>query len=1449
MRFVRQLAKLSLWLVLIALAIPLALIAVLQVSTGRDVISKAVSDLASTTDRRVTIDGLHIGFDLDVSIDAVAVSDVGGDWLRLKDISANWRPGRLFAGVLDLTEIDVADVIVLREPVTGISSTSEPENTNEPSFLPGLAIRLDALTLDQLTFGAGLVGENVTVSVAGAAALSADPREMSGTLSIDRIDGTSGGIRASLRFFPEAETLSIDLKVQEPRGGLVARLFEIADLPALDIDLSGDGPLERWNASLRVALDGRETVTGTAAIASSDTRRTLTFDLDGSLEPLSPPVAAAFFLGTTDLTGEAEFSDSFQPISGQLSLSTQTVKLEASGSLDPQSQKLKADLSISIAAGDDAQIALDLVDRRIAFGPIAANATISGALTKADWRADLSSRTLHTTELTVSDVSVSLSGQGADLRPESLKSQIKFSAEFKGVQSKTAEIRIVDGDTAITGSGAFDRATETLTLEQFDILAPPANLHLAKARVAASQIDASGALTTKDISVFSDLSGRSLGGAVTANFSITGNPQKQTAEINLDLNASDLSAGIPTLDGLLGGASKLKAVVQVDGFDVIRLTEMTLASPALSATGSASLINNEITSDLRGSLLNLAKINPELAGEISFQASANGQTNAPSFSADLSSDRILLSGTPLTKLELSASGTASASNPQGLLKANATLKGAPLSLSANVESRDGGAHADTLEIRLGENSILGNFSIKDLNNAPESLEGQLNINAPNLADFSPLLLTEIGGDLTGEVVASSKGAGDLQIRLQGKALKGPDVDIDALMATAAITSPFNTPQIDGEVELTGIIATATPIHKLKLTAKGEANATDLTVDVRLTEGQNADGVFLSAQFVPRGNSLEFNLRDLDGRYQGLRTTLVQPANISYANGLVAIDGVALRLGDGSLSINGSAGEVLDIKASFKDVPLTLANAFAPGLGLGGQLSGRVDANGSASAPKASWKISGSGLTASALRGNGISALGLQSEGTFQNGQIVQQTNISNADGLSASAKGTVAAAAPQSLNLQVSGDIPLAAFRRKLTEAGFRASGNIALGGTVTGSTGAPQYALEAVPRNISLTELSTGLTLQEVGGRVDVTPQNVSINALKGNFASGGSMSVGGTVGLGNGLPADLRARVIGARYIDPGLVTALVGADLTVKGALAGTGPSALVAGTINIQKADVTIPESLPGSVSPLLVQHVNASKAVKQQVAELGGGPSQSQQDDGANPLRLDVTISAPGRIFIRGRGLDAELYGDLKLAGTTNNPVAVGAFTLKRGQLDILTRRLSFSRGSATFYGSFTPTVDFLATTTVDSTQINVSVEGSADDPVIAFSSVPELPQDETLALLLFGKSVGTLSPTQIARLAAAVATLTGGNDTGPLSQLRKSLGLDAIDINTDGDDGPSVAVGKYINDNIYLGVEQGTGTGSSRVKVDIDLDKGIKVRGEVGADGSSKAGIFFEREY
>ena len=73
--------------------------------------------------------------------------------------------------------------------------------------------------------------------------------------------------------------------------------------------------------------------------------------------------------------------------------------------------------------------------------------------------------------------------------------------------------------------------------------------------------------------------------------------------------------------------------------------------------------------------------------------------------------------------------------------------------------------------------------------------------------------------------------------------------------------------------------------------------------------------------------------------------------------------------------------------------------------------------------------------------------------------------------------------------------------------------------------------------------------------------------------------------------------------------------------------------------------------------------------------------------------------------------------------------------------------------------------------------------GYADAPKIALSSVPDLPQDEVLAHLLFGESMKQLSPIQIAEIGAALAELSGVTGGGnPLNGIRKGLGLDRLSV-------------------------------------------------------------------
>ena len=179
------------------------------------------------------------------------------------------------------------------------------------------------------------------------------------------------------------------------------------------------------------------------------------------------------------------------------------------------------------------------------------------------------------------------------------------------------------------------------------------------------------------------------------------------------------------------------------------------------------------------------------------------------------------------------------------------------------------------------------------------------------------------------------------------------------------------------------------------------------------------------------------------------------------------------------------------------------------------------------------------------------------------------------------------------------------------------------------------------------------------------------------------------------------------------------------------------------------------------------------------------------------------------------------------------------------------RHLALSQiGRIGFAGSTIPSLDFAASTSAGSATATILITGPATQPEFDFTSSPSLPDDEILALLVFGRSLSDLSPLQIAQLASAAAELTGVTSGGGLvDQLRKATGIDNLDVRTNEEGETSVGVGKYLNDRTYLGLEQGTSAGSGKATIDLDVGRGIKLRGSASSDGETKGGIFFERDY
>ncbi len=348
--------------------------------------------------------------------------------------------------------------------------------------------------------------------------------------------------------------------------------------------------------------------------------------------------------------------------------------------------------------------------------------------------------------------------------------------------------------------------------------------------------------------------------------------------------------------------------------------------------------------------------------------------------------------------------------------------------------------------------------------------------------------------------------------------------------------------------------------------------------------------------------------------------------------------------------------------------------------------------------------------------------------------------------------------------------------------------------------------------------------------------------------ISTGGRMTARGTVGTVAPHVADVTIDLAGFVLRDPQLFQTRGNGTITLQGPLDG---GATIAGRVALIETEIRVPAGsfvAVGAVPGLI--HINEPAAVRQTrvfAGLLGDGTAEGGRS-GGRIHALNLEISAPNRVFIRGRGLDAELGGTLRLQGTTANVVPAGAFNLIRGRLDILGKRLALSEAELRLEGDFIPSVRILASNESDGITSSVLVEGRVSDPRVSFTSNPELPEEEVLSRLLFGRALNTLSAFQAAQLASAVATLAGRGGEGLLAKLRRGFGLDDLDITTAEDGTTSLTAGKYISRNTYTEVEVDQ-QGRSEISLNLDLTDNLTIRGRVDSEGETGIGIFLEKDY
>jgi translocation and assembly module TamB len=598
---------------------------------------------------------------------------------------------------------------------------------------------------------------------------------------------------------------------------------------------------------------------------------------------------------------------------------------------------------------------------------------------------------------------------------------------------------------------------------------------------------------------------------------------------------------------------------------------------------------------------------------------------------------------------------------------------------------------------------------------------------------------------------------------------------------------------------------------------------------------------------------------MQGTVNGLAFRLARPAEIAKVGGDWQLAPTTIVFPQGNVRLAGRYGAGgMVVQSRLDNLDLSIVNAFSPGLGIGGRATGSLDfalPAGSAF-PRAEARLNIAGFTRSgiatrseavdlAVAGSLLPEGGQVAAAIRRGGALIGRFQVRLQPlGPAAGSWTTRLFAAPLQGGIRYNG--PADVLLSLAGIAGHQLSGPIAVGADFSGRVQAPQFA--GVVRSNNLTyvneQYGTRITNLAVQGRFSAS--QLEIVSLTGR-AGEGTIQGSGTIGLAaaSGFPMDLRFRFQNAQLARSDDIGATATGEIRVTNSRAS---GALIAGELELPEVRYQIVRQAAAEVRQLAgVRRRGEPIPDPNAQAEAGGAPSS---------WRLDLRVRADNRVFVSGMGIESEWSTDLRVQGTSTTPSIVGQVELIRGTLGVAGRRFNLEEGRVTFTGARPPNpqIAIRAVADVEDVEIVINVDGTANNPQIAFSSNPGLPQDEIVSRILFGSSVTEISALQAVQVAASLNSLRGGGGGGlnPLGRLRSATGIDRLRIlgadQTTGR-GTALAAGMYLSDDIYLEIITDA-RGFTATQLEIALSRALSVISQFGSGNTgTNVNVRYSRDY
>jgi len=1434
------------WLTAVAILIAVVFVTLATAPGQRLLFGWAVDVAEASTGWTVALDAPKLDGLGHLRVQRVTVGDDAGAFLTIDAIDFRWRPWSLLRRQLWIERLDVQRIDIARLPPTAETADdpAEPPVIKAPE-LP-LALRIEDVRLGEISIGADVAGAplalaavfNVESQATGTVAAAFKVREL--TRAATRIDGD-----ATLATDGQLELV---ITAQDGPDGLLPIITGQPDFPPSTLHVAGNGPLRDWRLRLHANAGSVADVVGDLSVDLASLTR-----LRGNLQ-LTPKATFTDLAGfdwphpvTVDI-------DLAQPSPAHIDIKNLTIAsasstVQVTGALVDGRQLETFQVTADVLGTDVAP----LLNGAAGFQAGQLSAQVQGQLDRpqADLRLEVSAPALPGV-LSLPSLTCETSTR------YDRRWQTDGVCRFPRIDGVAPLPAILGTDAQVDLAIEIDDDFNRIDVQQLAYRSSTAELAVTAGLDDTLSADGPTGEGRIDIARFSlawlqETTGLISDGVIAGEIGANLSPGLAIAG-RADLAATGLRSDDAALAQALAGPIQAGSDFRVARDGPLHVERLSVSTPWATAEGSAVLdpAANEIASTLAISLPDVSAL-PYAAdvvqrGNVEIDLRASGTLLDIDASVQARVRNVSGSGFDIDRMTLDIDAAHRADASTATIKADGVAMSQPASLRAEI--------ALTERTRLAVDDLAAAFAGVGLAGQltgdidTRLFNGRLRIDAESLTDVARLAGQAADGTLRAEIDLAprhQRQAATVSATVSNAALG--QITAEELSVDGRVDDLFVTPRLDLQVVVDQLTATPVNLEAAELTAIGTAQALEVTA---AASGRMQAPFTLDADAeINAGNDVGATLHSFSGTLAGAVYDLQAPMQVRVRNGELDIQDLALRLEDGvvrattTVSPTMATGQVRIEELPIGPIAQLLASSDAQGtVGLSldldwsptkqsmtAQLSGRE-----LRMPDQDEDLPSGALDANATwDGRWITVTGNVSGLTDQPATLSARLPL-----LAGTPVPSLVVAEDEAISASLDWQGTVAPLLALAPVGEHQLDGSLSVSLQAKGTVAKPDLSGTIALQDGNYEHLLWGTLLQNFA----VTASGGADGRLELNGAANdgdeGQLRLAGTAELqGDDGPAgEITVSLQQATMLRRDDLEVVLSADLAASGSL----QSVELSGLTRVDRMEVIIPERLPMSAQALQVREINGPSTAAAPVEPKRPGPVTA----------LDLTVEVPGRAFVRGRGLESEWAGELRITGTSRQPRIVGTLQIVKGTFTFAGRDFAIETGTLRFAGTDDPTpdIDILVRHARDGFRADIRLSGPASAPALVLSSSPALPDDEILSRVVFGKSVRQLSPLQALQLTQSIAQISGvvGGGPGVLDKARRAIGADVLSIEG-GDSGPQVGVGKYVWDNVYVGVRQGASAGSSEVEAKVEVTPNITIETDIGQNAGGNIGVNWKYDY